>query len=94
METPPGNASRDRQNRIALFMGDNYNLKTVGSTKPKKWGRSDAAKRSTEEAQKALLSPATEMLPKREELWDPPTPPSPQGTKAASQAHWVTMCRR
>lgn len=77
----------DRQNRIALLMGENYNLKRVGSIKPKKRGKTEAAKRSREEAQKALLSPAAEMLAKREEQWDPPTPSSPQGTKADSQAH-------
>jgi len=87
METPPGNASPDRQKRIALLMGDNYNLKRVESTKPSKWGKREAAKRSGENAQKALLSPAAEMLAKREEQHDPPTPPAPQGTKAASEGH-------
>lgn len=65
-------------------MGDNYKLKIV---RPKKAERSEAAKRSGEEAQKALLSPVTKMLAKREERRDPPTPPFSQGTKAALQTH-------
>lgn len=60
-------------------MGDNYNLKKVGNTKPKKWGSSEAAKRTRKEAKATFLSPTAET--------EPPTLTSARGTKAASQAH-------
>lgn len=89
METPPGNASPDRQDRLALPMDIITTTKESGLLSQRSGGGASLAKHPVERLRKF---PCHQLLRcKQREKWeDLPTPSSPQRTKAASQA----QCRQ